>query len=190
MTETLDQASTKAADRKAQAESSPRRHTPLPSPHAGASSSPSGQAGQGWPFATVGAARTLLDLDEDDICRLIEDGRIAWAFNICASNKARRKELRILPVALADYKAQRPCQITWAQVLRQALPSNAAEFPCVRVGHVLNCSNTQVIALVKARLLKVVRPWRRGARGAAMITRDSFIRFLQHRRWPSLLSRC
>jgi hypothetical protein len=190
MTETLVQASAKPSYHKAQAESPSRRPVPLSSPHAGASSPASGQTGQGWTFATIGAARTLLDLDEDDICGLIEDGRIAWAFNICASNKARRKELRILPVALADYKAQRPCPITWAQVLWQTLPSNAPEFPCVQVSHVLNCSNTQVIALVKTRSLKVVRPWRRGVGGTAMITRDSFIRFLQYRRWPSLLSRC
>jgi hypothetical protein len=141
---------------------------------------------QGWPFATISAARTLLDLDEDEIFERIEDGRILWAFNISASRGARRKELRILPAALADYKAQRPCQITWAQVFRQALPSNKPRFPCRQISRALNCSDSQVISLIKVRSLRAIRAWRRGAQGAALITRDSFIRFLLRRRWPPL----
>ena len=138
-------------------------------------------------------AKHLLDLGEDEILELIEEGRIAFAWNI---GLGERREVRILRKSIDSYLSERDgCNAdrnivdtvpTDEQALRMILPPGH-QGPFLTNGQVqrsLNCVSDHVLHLVEAGALALVpkTTYRRGPAGAALVTVDSFTKFIRARR--------
>jgi hypothetical protein len=65
------------------------------------------------PLLPVRGVCSLVDENEKKVVNLIEEGAIAWAFDI---SLGRRMCLRVLPAAVADYLQGRTCELKWADV--------------------------------------------------------------------------
>lgn len=142
-------------------------------------------------LATVETARQLLvGHDEDDILSLIEEGFLAYAWNIALSTHAAR-DPRIFPDCIAWY-ARTMGKGTYTrtddQVLAELLKTNGDK-PFIKgttVRLILNCSSTHLINLVEAKQL-ALQPgtsYQRGPTGTPLVTVASFRQFLRSRRLP------
>src|ERR1035437_3554354 len=75
------------------------------------------------PLMPVRGVMSLVERNEDQVLALIEDGSLAWAFDVALDPKrGHSKELRILPRCVADYLRGQTCSLEWAEVLRMLLP--------------------------------------------------------------------
>jgi hypothetical protein len=124
---------------------------------------------------------SLVDEEAKKVLGLIESGAIAWAFDVSFARK--RKELRVLPAALADYLKGRPCELKWADVLGLMVP-DAPMMLASEITRVLNVCSDHTYHLIDANQIVACSPRRRGPGGSARVPAKNFIQFLQQRRFP------
>lgn len=138
----------------------------------------------------VQSAMWALDLNEDEVLRLIDDGQLLWAFDI-SSPGARCRDIRILSDSVAAIMQGRPVaalnetSIQEAWVVSRIFP--AAEFVKVKeVARILSCSSTHVFHLVHSGAVQAEpTSWasrRSGPKGSPVIYTQSLQRWLLKRR--------
>lgn len=152
---------------------------------------PFSDLGTGAPLLTISAVRSLLNRDEDAVLYLIEDGQLAFAFDL-AMPGARRMELRVWRGALA---AMNRSHLTpalspsgeggdLARVIADILPPlNAAVIRSATLAQRWVCSRTHVHELLDAELLTEVGAEARKATNSRNLTRASAGAFLRARRY-------
>lgn len=121
----------------------------------------------------------LCDADEDEILHSIEDGTLAFAFNVGDPGSARR-EIRVWRDALLKVLRQQDTTLpgTAAEVLAQILPQR--DLRTTEVQRLFSCSSSHVHDLIAARQLTVAKPARAGSgpNAAAVLARPSVRDFL------------
>ena len=79
------------------------------------------------PLLVIRALVSLLQKRQRQIIEMIEDGRLAWAFEVGLDpSRARNKQLRVLPAAAAAYLRGSSCSLGWDEVLRLLVPGEEA----------------------------------------------------------------
>jgi hypothetical protein len=140
---------------------------------------------RGKPLLPVRGECSLIDKDEDETLKLIEEGKIAFAWDVAlAPTRARSKELRILPAAVADYMRNRACKLKWADVLALVVPHDGPELLSRQITRALNISGELLYNLTRAKVLEPCSTWSRGPHGCAHFHRQTLVDFLEKRRWP------
>ena len=138
------------------------------------------------PLMPVRGVMSLVERNEDQVLALIEDGSLAWAFDVALDPKrGHSKELRILPRCVADYLRGQTCSLEWAEVLRMLLPHDEPVILSKDIMRVLNISSTHTYNLARRKVIASRWTWRSGPGGCARFAADSFVEFLQARRYPS-----
>jgi hypothetical protein len=137
------------------------------------------------PFFSVRGVMSLIDKNEDQVLALIDEGKLAWAFDVSllGPERGRTKELRVLPAALVDYMYGRPCELTWASVCRLLIPDGPI-VTSLEIYRMLNVSGDHLYNLVRAKQIIPCSTWGRGPKGKARFATVRFIEFLQARRFP------
>ena len=125
----------------------------------------------------------ILDKDEDQVLRLIEEGQLRWAWNVALSKDRGAMELRVLPQAVGDFMAGRPCKIEFEEVVNALAHGETETITAKEIDAALNVSRLHVYDLIGAGHLKA-SGWRRGPGGSARVSLASFLRFLRQRCWP------
>jgi hypothetical protein len=137
------------------------------------------------PLLPVRGVMSLVDLNEDQVLSLIEEGQIAWAWGVRLNPKrGRNRELRILPAAVSAYLRGQTCELEWADVLRLLLPHDEPVILSKDIYRVLNICRTHLYALARRKLIIPCSTWRRGRGGCGRFTTKSFVEFLRSRRFP------
>jgi hypothetical protein len=127
---------------------------------------------------------SLIDKNEDQVLRLVEDGSLLWGWNVALDPKrGHNKELRILPAAVADYMQGRTCALQWPDVFGLLLPDDPT-ITSLYIYRILNMSGDHLYNLVRRKQLIPCSTWGRGPRGKARFAPKRFIEFLQKRRYP------
>jgi hypothetical protein len=140
---------------------------------------------RGRPLLPVRGVCSLIDQDENQTLRLIEEGKIAWCWDLTLDPaRARAKELRVLPAAVADYMRGQTCSLKWPDVLALVVPQDGPHVSSIQIMRALNVSGEHVYNLVRRKVLVPCSTWRRGWGGAARFETKSFVEFLQSRRFP------
>ena len=135
------------------------------------------------PLLPVRAVMGLIDLNDDQVLALIEDGQLAWAFDVRLDPKrGRKRELRILPAAVSAYLRGERCSLEWSDVLPLLLPHDEPVILSRDITRVLNVSGTHTYNLASRKLIVPCSTWRRGPGGCGRFTTKSFIEFLKARR--------
>jgi hypothetical protein len=136
------------------------------------------------PLLPVRGVMSLVDKNEDQVLSMIEDGKLAWAWDVALDPKrGRARELRILPAAVAEYLRGRTCSLEWTAVLSLLLPHDEPLILGTEITRILNCSSTHAYALARRKLIIPCSTWRRGPGGCARFRTDSFVQFLKDRRF-------
>lgn len=139
---------------------------------------------RGAPMWTIRGLVSALDRNEDKVIELIECGDLAWAFDLSLiPERARRRELRVLPACVEDFLARRACSLEWPEVARLILPHDKPEICAREIQRSLNVSASHVTALIRRKLLKCVSMARPGPTGSALVTTSSFLEFIKARRY-------
>ena len=137
------------------------------------------------PLLPIRALTSLLDKNEDQVLRLIEDGKLAFAWDVALDpNRARSKSLRVLPACVTDYMRSRTCSLQWADVLRLILPHDEPEILSRDITRILNCSSTHIYHMARRKLIAPCSTWHRGRGGCARFPVNCFVEFLKKRRYP------
>ena len=142
------------------------------------------------PTMQIGAVKGILDIGEDEVIALIEEGSLV-AWNIALPG-AERRELRVLTqtVALAQARmvssgsARSGAQlITEKETFTLLFPHAKPFVTGTEAQRMLNCGSTHVIRLVNEGCLEQCKgsKYRRGPNGSPAITRESFEGFLRER---------
>jgi hypothetical protein len=141
------------------------------------------------PLAAVETAKGLLDLTEDEIGALVDEGQLV-AFDIRAP-RADRRELRILTSSIAHYAAHSSdpsylSPITPDQAIATVLAALKHDKPLVtgkEIKRLLNCGRQHVINLVESKTLPQLpgTTYRPGPNGFPLIPRDKFASWLTSR---------
>lgn len=140
---------------------------------------------RGKPLLSVGAVKSLIDKTEDQVKGMAEDGSLAWVFEVSSDpNRAHKKELRILPAAVASYLRGQPCLLEWADVLRLMLPHDEPMILSKDITRILNVSSSHTYHLARRKLIVPCSTWHRGRGGCARFSAKSFVDFLKTRRFP------
>jgi hypothetical protein len=135
------------------------------------------------PLLPVRGVMSLVDKSEDQVLRLIEDGQLAWAFDVALDPKrGRNRELRILPAAVSAYLRGQTCSLDWSDVLPLLLPHDGPVILSKDITRILNVCGTHTYALARRKLIIPCSTWRRGRGGCGRFTSKSFIEFLKARR--------
>ena len=141
-------------------------------------------------LASVDSAREKIrGLDEDDILAMIEDGQLAWAWNI---GLGEARYIRIYPACIEHYKktgGSRPQAVVDLDLVITTLLAQHRGKPWIKsttLALILNCGSTHIINLIEAKALSIVpgTTWGTGPTGAALVTPASFKQFLIARRLP------
>jgi hypothetical protein len=136
------------------------------------------------PMFSVRGVCSLIDVNEDKVLKLIQDGSLAWAWNVAVNRKrGHNRELRVLPAAVADYMHGRPCKLTWADVFSLLLPDGPI-VTSLEIYRMLNVSGDHLYNLVRGKQIICCSTWGRGPKGKARFATVRFIEFLQARRFP------
>jgi hypothetical protein len=136
------------------------------------------------PLLPLRGVCSLVNEDENRVLELIKSGAIAWAFDVAlAQKRGRRKELRILPAAVADHLKGQPCRLKWPDVFALLLP-DAPTIRAHEASRLLNVSGDQVYRLIDGRQIIASPARRRGPTGSARIPVTSMVQFFQKRRFP------
>lgn len=138
------------------------------------------------PLLDINAARGALDLSADDILALIDNGLLAWAWDI---GLGARSEVRILAKCVRGFQASNSsCGLaadSFEKTIGYILARDTKPFiEGVRLTDLLNCHRHLIIDLIHEGDLKVLpgTSWRRGRDGTPAITRESIIQFFKQRR--------
>src|ERR1035438_8270003 len=115
---------------------------------------------RGKPLLPVRGVCSLIDRDENQTLRLIEEGQIAWCFDLTLDPAhARAKELRVLPAAVADYMRGQTCSLKWPDVLALVVPQDGPHVSSVQIMRALNVSGEHVYNLVRRKVLIPCSTW-------------------------------
>lgn len=140
------------------------------------------------PLMSIGAARAVLELDEDEMLDLIDNNLLAWAWHI-ESAPGGRREIRILAKCVRGFQTtQTDCGLRHAsveEIIGHILARDKKPFiDGRRLASLFVCSGQLVMDLISAGALTVTEgtSWRRGRGGSPVISRESVVRFLQERR--------
>jgi hypothetical protein len=137
------------------------------------------------PLLPVRGLCSLLDKSQRQVVQLIEDGSLTWCWDVSLNPKhARKRELRILPAAAAEYLRGRPCSLEWPEVLRLLLRDDGPVILSKDIIRVLNITGEHAYALARRKLLGPCSTWHRGRGGCARFATKSFVEFLKSRRFP------
>lgn len=163
------------------------------------------------PMVDVAAVRAALGVSEDEVLQLIDDGELAWAWDI-ASRDAKKREVRVLAQSVVSYQSSvANGALSFDQVVaivfrRQQLA--AINQPPTRpwlwgreIVHAFNCGSEHVFNLLREGSLKLLpghvvptansQPathnpqnlgWRRGPGGMPCVSYESAVEFLNRRR--------
>jgi len=135
------------------------------------------------PLLPIRGVMSLVDKSEGWVLRRIEDGTLAWAWNVALDPKrGRNRELRILPACVGDYLRGKPCSLEWADVLQLLLPNEGPEVLSTEITRILNVSGAHTYHLAHRKLIVACSTWHRGRGGCARFRAKSFIQFLRDRR--------
>jgi hypothetical protein len=140
--------------------------------------------GHGLPLLPVRGVMALVDLNEDQVLELIEDGRLAWSWNLALNGDAGAREIRVLPAAVADYAQGKKSDLGWDSVLRLVLPSDALTVSTVELARAFNVSSTHVVNLQQRKEFSLaLKPAKRcGPGSSAEYLFLSVVEFLKRRR--------
>ena len=134
---------------------------------------------------TVSFARGVLGREENEVLEMIDDGRIACAWNIAADAESARRELRLLAASVHDAKHEAPSTVPdLNHAIALVLAREAKPFiKSSRLRRLWLCSSELVIDLIDAGELAQVKntDYRAGRNGGALITKESVIAFLKRR---------
>jgi hypothetical protein len=134
------------------------------------------------PLLPLRGVMALVDRNENRVWKLIETGEIAWAFDCALTQRdGRKRELRVLPAAVADYLKGRPCELEWPEVFAVLLPDGPTVVAS-EIARILNVSSDHVYHLIERKQIEARPIRRRGPGGSAPVPTTSFIKFLQKRR--------
>ena len=134
------------------------------------------------PLLPLRGVCSLVDKDENQVLELLESGEIAWAFDVAlAQRRGRKRELRVLPSAVADYLKGRTCEIDQPTVFGLLLPDGPT-IPANQIARILNVSVDHVYHLIDRKQIIASPTRRRGPGGSALVPTTSFIKFLAERR--------
>jgi hypothetical protein len=137
------------------------------------------------PLLPVRGVMSLIEKNEDQVLRLVEDGSLLWGWNVALDPKrARSMELRILPACVADYLRGTACSLEWADVLRLLLPHDEPVILSTDISRALNISITHTYNLAHRKQISPCSSWRPGPGGCARFPAKTFVEFLQTRRFP------
>jgi hypothetical protein len=124
-----------------------------------------------------------MDRTKGEVLEMVEDGSILWVWDVALSPRdGRKRELRILPGAVADYLSGRQCQLNWEHVLRLLLPHDGPVILSSDISRVLNVSVTHLYDLARRKVLIPCSTWRVGRGGYARFPAKTFVDFLKARR--------
>ena len=136
------------------------------------------------PLLPLAACAVLLGLPHWKIQRLVEDGRLQFAFNI-ATPGARTRALRVLTKSVRDFlanpgalRSETADELT--AELNGLFPPLCLTYSSTAVEAVLGCSHQHVKRLVLAGLLAQTKPGTTGR--AAILSRKACVEFLRSRR--------
>jgi hypothetical protein len=133
----------------------------------------------------VRAVTSILDKSQRQVVQLIEEGALAWCWDVSLNpNRARKRHLRILPASVAEYLRGRPGALDWPDVLRMLLPESGTVILSKDIVRLLNITGEHAYALARRKLLICCKSGRRGRGGCGRFRTDSLIQFLQARRYP------
>src|ERR1039458_4670366 len=96
------------------------------------------------PLLPVRGVMSLVDKNEVQVLSLIEDGKLAWEFDVSllGPKRGRSKELRVRRAAVADYLRGQACSLEWPEVLRLLLPHDEPMLLSRDITRILNVSGT------------------------------------------------
>ncbi len=138
------------------------------------------------PMISLDGAKAWLDLNEDEVVGLVEEGELE-GWNIGTGG---RRVVRLLCRAIERYlryqrrRRKRPPAFTFEELVAQMLPHERPVLDGKELQRVFNCSSTHVIRLITANQLKP-NPgsfWRAGPNGSPVVTRESVVGVLRRRR--------
>lgn len=132
------------------------------------------------------AARAVLDRDEDDILRLIEEGKIEWAWSV-ARDGTRSRCIRILRESLVDFIEGRKRERNLQEVALLLFKHNRPTIRLSEFFRALNCSSHHALALMRLgafgeagrKIAKIT-----GQRYSPSVPREGVLRFLERNRMP------
>jgi hypothetical protein len=131
------------------------------------------------PLLPIRGVCSLVDKSAERVLEMIEEGAIAWAFDVSLDQK--RREIRVLPAAAADYLKGKACELKWSDVLGLMLP-DAPTVSALEITRVLNVCGDHTYALIDRKRIVACPTRRRGPGGSARVPANSFIQFLRKRR--------
>lgn len=134
------------------------------------------------PLVEPAYAQTELDVDEDQLVELLDEGLIAPCFSI-SSHPNQRRELRILQAGISYYAAtQRPLPVNVQEIITDLVPVDAP-LTVNTFRRTLNCSASLIYNLIAARLIALApgeKP-KPGPGGCPKLDRKSCLGFLSLR---------
>lgn len=137
------------------------------------------------PLLPMETAMVSLDLDEDAILGLIEQGKLLWAFNV-ASPGARKRQPRIWARSLVHYVLRFPQpaapEYSEASVIRSLLPHEKLVLTCPELRRLFCVSQGHIANLIRLRALEGLNDPHQGPSGVARVSRASVVDFLSKRR--------
>lgn len=148
----------------------------------------------GWavrPLWTISGATAWLRRHPDDILRMIEDGRLEWAWDIAAGPCRRRREIRIWFESLEHARRHLgtpagalhlPPPLSPAQVLERVIGHHRPLLRGSEVQALLNCDRNLVFRHLRAGALRMASGQTSLTSRTPLIVRDSLEQFLLARR--------
>ncbi len=134
------------------------------------------------PLLNCRAVCSLIDKPQRQVVQLTESGDLTFCWDVSLNPKrSRKRELRILPAAVADWMRGRPCSLTLEQVLQSLLPHGDPEILSRDLVRVLNITGEHLFALARRKEIMPCSRWHRGRGGCARFTAESFVQFLKRR---------
>jgi hypothetical protein len=165
-----------------------------PAPRAGAASpTPSASDRAPIPFRSAmisvwGAMALIGGKKPEEVIQLIEDGELAYAFDLALVPNSPKREIRILCASINDYLAgvrqQEDSQEGFDLAMRSVFPSARPTISAADLAQAWNASPWHILNLYRAnaiRLMKGSKP-RRGPTGSPLVEVASAVAFLRARR--------
>ena len=133
-------------------------------------------------LVSVDSVKAILDQSEDHVLRLVESGRIRFAFDFACDARHRRL-LRILALSVSDYLTGRDTQPPdLAAAVRYVMPGSSAELTCAWLMRKWNVSAAHIHQLLNKRQIEEVTVENRKMTNDRILLRASAAKFLTLRR--------
>lgn len=124
----------------------------------------------------------LLDQDQDAVLALIEDGHLAWAWDI-RSREAERREVRIWRESLISHLAgHRQPDLDELTVIDSILPHFGPDIRSPQLQRLFTASQGHIGNLIDQGLIHGLNEATTGKNGFVRVSRDSIVNFLRRRR--------